>query len=206
MDRLVSCYFFTVEFGLCREGDKMKVYGAGLLSSAAELQHVMDRVEDCSMPLLALEPEPLFSAELMVTEYQKQYFYTDTIEEATAFVRSYAESIKRPFSVRYNPYTQTVEVLNDSSKILDMAKELRGDLAIVASALKKVQEREPGEIDPDTVTNYLTRGLDITPFGSTCTPPVHSPPLQASPTNESCDSFLAPPPINNRITIRVPHK
>ena len=27
----------------------------------------------------------------------------------------------------YNPYTQTVELLNDSDKILDMAKELRGD-------------------------------------------------------------------------------
>ena len=36
--KLVSCYFFTVEFGLCREGDSLKVYGAGLLSSAAELQ------------------------------------------------------------------------------------------------------------------------------------------------------------------------
>ena len=41
-------------------------------------------------------------------------------------------------SDRFNPYTQTVEVLNCSDKILGMAKELKGDLAIVASALKKV--------------------------------------------------------------------
>ena len=45
------------------------------------------------------------------------------------------------FCLRYNPYTQTVEVLNNSDKILDMAKELKGDLAIVASALRKVNKR-----------------------------------------------------------------
>ena len=34
-----------------------------------------------------------------------------------------------------------MEVLNNSDKILDMAKELKGDLAIVASALRKVNKR-----------------------------------------------------------------
>ena len=93
---------------------------------------------------------------IQVTTYQKQYFYTDSLESATEFVRAIADDIKRPFSVRffaiaigitftffclrYNPYTQTVEVLNNSDKILDVAKELKGDLAIVASALRKVQK------------------------------------------------------------------
>ena len=35
-----------------------------------------------------------------VTTYQKQYFYTDTLEAATLFVRTIAEDIKRPFNVR----------------------------------------------------------------------------------------------------------
>ena len=38
-----------------------------------------------------------------------------------------------------------------------MAKELRGDLCIVASALKKVHEKD-GEIDPDMISNFLTAG------------------------------------------------
>ena len=52
-----------------------------------------------------------------------------------------------------------------------MAKELRGDLCIVANALKKVQEKD-GDIDPEFMTNFLTAGKDK----STLTP--HTEPWQ----------------------------
>ena len=38
---------------------------------------------------------------IQVTTYQKQYFYTDSLESATEFVRAIADDIKRPFSVRF---------------------------------------------------------------------------------------------------------
>lgn len=39
IDRLAAIYWFTLEFGMCREGDKAKAYGAGILSSVGELAY-----------------------------------------------------------------------------------------------------------------------------------------------------------------------
>ena len=35
---LPQCYFFTVEFGLCKQEGRLRAYGAGLLSSISELK------------------------------------------------------------------------------------------------------------------------------------------------------------------------
>ena len=56
-----------------------------------------------------------------------------------ALHRNLASSIKKPFELRYNPYTQSVEALSTSGKIMDIAKELRGDMFLIANAIKKIQ-------------------------------------------------------------------
>ena len=38
-------FWFTIEFGLIRDKDKLKVYGSGLLSSFGELAHVVESSE-----------------------------------------------------------------------------------------------------------------------------------------------------------------
>ena len=50
-----------------------QVYGAGLLSSAAELQFVMDGIESGSLPLLKLEEESVCNAEMMVSLFLLNY-------------------------------------------------------------------------------------------------------------------------------------
>ena len=56
-----------------------------------------------------------------------------------SFNRVLAASIKKPYELRYNPYTQSIEALSDSGKIKDLAKELRGDMFLISSAIKKIQ-------------------------------------------------------------------
>ncbi|XP_045605547.2 tryptophan 5-hydroxylase 1 [Procambarus clarkii] len=138
LQKIATLYFFTVEFGLCKEGGKLKVYGAGLLSSIGELTHSLSpaaRVEP-------FHPETVSKVTCLVTTFQDQYFFTDTFEEAKEMLRDYVSKIQRPFGVRYNPYTQSVEILSSAEKIAAMVSELRGDLCIVRNALQKIQEND----------------------------------------------------------------
>lgn len=41
LERLVRFYWYTVEFGLVQEKDEMRIFGAGILSSIGEMEHVL---------------------------------------------------------------------------------------------------------------------------------------------------------------------
>lgn len=150
-------YFFTVEFGLCRQTDgTFKVYGAGLLSSVAELQHAISTKEK----IKRFDPEVTCKEECIITAYQNAYYYTDSFEEAKDRMRLFAESIQRPFGVKYNPYTQTVDVLSSAKRITAAVSELRGDLSIVSQALRKVSALDH-DLDVDKITQLLQSGLQV---------------------------------------------
>uniref|UniRef100_A0A182QL96 Tryptophan 5-hydroxylase 2 n=1 Tax=Anopheles farauti TaxID=69004 RepID=A0A182QL96_9DIPT len=157
INRLATLYFFTVEFGLCRQKDgSFKVFGAGLLSSVAELQHAITTPEK----IKRFDPEVTCQEECIITAYQNAYYYTDSFEEAKEKMRAYADTIQRPFGVRYNPYTQTVEVLSNAKKITAVVSELRGDLSIVSSALKKVSALDEN-LDVEKIEKLLSSSLHV---------------------------------------------
>jgi len=43
--------------------------------------------------------------------------------------------MKRPFVVRYNPYTESVEILNNKRALTQAINTLRSDVNLLASAL-----------------------------------------------------------------------
>ncbi|KAF2902609.1 hypothetical protein ILUMI_03587 [Ignelater luminosus] len=155
VDKLATLYFFTVEFGLCKQDGEMKVYGAGLLSSVAELRHAIESKDKVKR----FDPDLTWKQECIITAFQIAYWYTDSFEEAKEKMRKFAEQIQRPFGIRYNPYTQSVEVLSNAQKITDLVSELRGDLCIVNSALKKISARD-STLDVAGIANYLQTGIE----------------------------------------------
>ena len=104
---------FSVEFGLCKQQGQRKAYGAGLLSSFGELEYAMSDKPD----IRPFDPFDAAEREYPITEYQPVYYEADSFEDAQRRMREYSESFGRLFYVRYNPYSQSLEV--DGNVITD---------------------------------------------------------------------------------------
>lgn len=72
--------------------------------------------------------------------------------------REFADSIQKPFGVRYNPYTQSVEILSNTDKIVALVSELRGDLCIVSNALRKIHAEDEAV---ENINNMLHKGMNV---------------------------------------------
>ncbi|XP_038071751.1 protein henna-like isoform X2 [Patiria miniata] len=132
--KLSTLYWFTVEFGMCIQNGHKKAYGAGLLSSREELKYCLTD-EPATRPF---DPAVTAEQEYPITSLQPIYFVAESFEDAKDKMRKYAASIPRPFSVRYNPFTQTIEVLDKKMQLKDLATSIRGDLNILIDAVNKV--------------------------------------------------------------------
>jgi len=134
IEKLATLYWFTVEFGLCRQNGELRAYGAGLLSSFGELQYCIS-----DKPVHnEFAPEKVATTSYPITEYQPQYFVADSFEDAKNKVRQWAAKIPKPFSLRYNPYTDCVETLEDKERIMNLIREMKSDMERVEDALEKI--------------------------------------------------------------------
>ncbi|KAJ3201548.1 hypothetical protein HDU82_008028, partial [Entophlyctis luteolus] len=138
IERLGRIYWYTVEFGLLKEDGGYKAYGAGLLSSFGELE-VQYCIDSPIPKRIPFDPEVCANTPFPITKYQEVYFVVDSFKDMKRRVKTYFESFsRRPFEVRYNPYTETIEVLDNKDKIVRYANHIRGDLARLVGALDKV--------------------------------------------------------------------
>ncbi len=78
LDLLARLYWYTVEFGLIRTPQGLKAYGAGILSSAAEVRHA---IEDESVERLPFEPMSVMRRPYEIDKLQNTYFVLDDFRQ-----------------------------------------------------------------------------------------------------------------------------
>lgn len=76
--RLARLYWYTIEFGLVREPGGVRAYGAGLLSSPAELRHAIEAPHAMRLPF---DVERVMASEFRIDGFQSRYFVVDSFDE-----------------------------------------------------------------------------------------------------------------------------
>ena len=77
LKNLARLYWYTVEFGLMDEGDGLRIYGAGIVSSASESVFA---VEDPSPNRIAFDLERIMRTDYRIDDFQQVYFVIPSIE------------------------------------------------------------------------------------------------------------------------------
>lgn len=140
IEKLSTVYWFTVEFGLCKESgcDDVKAYGAGLLSSYGELLHALSGKPE----LRAFEPASTAVQPYQDQEYQPIYYVAESFEDAKEKFRRWVSSMSRPFEVRFNPHTERVEILDSVDKLETLVSQMNTELLHLTNAIGKL--KHPG--------------------------------------------------------------
>jgi len=78
LKNLARLYWYTVEFGLMKEADGLRIYGAGIVSSATES---VFSLEDASPNRLGFDLERVMKTLYRIDDFQQVYFVIDSIEK-----------------------------------------------------------------------------------------------------------------------------
>jgi phenylalanine-4-hydroxylase len=84
LEMLARLYWYTVEFGLIRGAHGLKAYGAGMLSSSAELPY---SVESAAPNRVGFRLERIMRTRYIIDAFQKTYFVLDNFEQLFAATR-----------------------------------------------------------------------------------------------------------------------
>lgn len=56
------------------------------------------------------------------------------------YCRKYANTIPRPFGVRFNAYTESIEILDSKKQIENLMNTIQLEFSVLQNALKKLDE------------------------------------------------------------------
>ncbi len=86
---LARLYWYTVEFGLIKQDDGMRIYGAGILSSPGETKFA---VESDSPNRIGFDLKRIMQTNYRVDDFQQSYFVIDSFDQL--FKETYADFSK----------------------------------------------------------------------------------------------------------------
>jgi phenylalanine-4-hydroxylase len=78
LQMLTRLYWYTVEFGLIRQADGLRIYGSGIVSSKGESIHCLD---SAAPNRIGFDLERIMRTRYRIDTYQKTYFVIDSFEQ-----------------------------------------------------------------------------------------------------------------------------
>ena len=78
LQQLTRLYWYTVEFGLIRQADGLRIYGSGIVSSKGESIHCL---ESAAPNRIGFDLERIMRTRYRIDTYQKTYFVIDSFEQ-----------------------------------------------------------------------------------------------------------------------------
>ena len=78
LQQLTRLYWYTVEFGLIRQRDGLRIYGSGIVSSKGESIHALD---SDAPNRIGFDLERIMRTRYRIDTYQKTYFVIDSFEQ-----------------------------------------------------------------------------------------------------------------------------
>uniref|UniRef100_T1IS97 Biopterin-dependent aromatic amino acid hydroxylase family profile domain-containing protein n=1 Tax=Strigamia maritima TaxID=126957 RepID=T1IS97_STRMM len=136
IEKFATIYWFTVEFGVCKEQGHSRAYGAGLLSSYGELKHALSSTPE----LRSFDPNKAAIQPYQDQDYQDVYFVAESLDDARAKFRNWLTlNLRRPFEVYYNAFTQTVEILDSIDQFDAILGSLKSDIMRLCNAVNRLK-------------------------------------------------------------------
>lgn len=84
LDKLARVYWYTIEFGLVQQKDGLRIYGAGIASSASETIFALD---DASPNRVRFDLERVLRTRYRIDDFQETYFVIDSLDQLLELAR-----------------------------------------------------------------------------------------------------------------------
>jgi uncharacterized protein YdhG (YjbR/CyaY superfamily) len=104
----------------------------GLLSAFGELIHALSNKPEHK----PFDPEVTAVQEYQDEDYQSVYFVAESFESAKQKLREYSKKIQKPYKLKYDPYTQSIKIMNDHEIVQEITKQLQTNLNSMMETLE----------------------------------------------------------------------